>query len=122
MSESEMEEVRLNGRTPYSGYARYIRLRNAGSTVVAFHDTQIPGLLSLGKLPILPHIVGITGYIQPKLTQGLTRLDIPEEYENVFEIKLSWGNVTHTFYEFITIPREKAFHQTGSCSPIRCNC
>lgn len=55
--------------------------------------------------------------LDAKLTQGLTRLDIPEEYENVFEIKLSWGNVTPTFYEFITIPREKAEESGGGQAP-----
>lgn len=50
------------------------------------------------------------------MTGGLGQFPIAEDVTGVAEIKLSWGNVTPTFYEIITVPRETVAKGGGQAS------
>lgn len=50
------------------------------------------------------------------LSGGLSQTVIPEDIADVAEIKLTWGNVTPTFYELITVPRAKVAESGGQAS------
>lgn len=83
----------------------------SGSLIYRLSDETSIGQINLVqgetsgvKLAIRP--VGETQFKElATLTGGLNQTPINEDITGVAEIKLSWDNVTPTFYELITIPR-----------------
>lgn len=66
----------------------------------------VQGETSGVKLSVRP--VGKTDFTELATPSGgLTQVTVPEAIANVAEIKLTWSNVTPTFYELVTISREQ---------------
>lgn len=85
----------------------------SGSLVYRLSDETSIGQINLVqgetsgvKLSVRP--VGKTDFTELATPSGgLTQVTVPETIANVAEIKLTWGNVTPTFYELVTISREQ---------------
>lgn len=94
----------------------------SGSLVYRLSDETSIGQINLVqgetsgvKLSIRP--VGETQFQElATLSGGLSQTPIAEDITGVAEIKLTWGNVTPTFYELITISRAAVAESGGQAS------
>lgn len=85
----------------------------SGSLIYRLSDETSIGQINLvqgntGSVTLFVRPVGETEFEDlATLSDSFSQTSVPETIANVAEIKLSWGNVTPTFYELITIPREQ---------------
>lgn len=52
------------------------------------------------------------------LTESMTTVTVPDQYRNVYEIKLSWGNTTPTIYELICVERDTSVSGNQAASEV----
>lgn len=102
-----------------TGFKPNMTGRNSGSLTY-----RLSGAASIGQISlILSNTPGVKLAVRAAgepafrdpvtLAGGFDLLTVPEDIANVAEIKLTWGNVTPTFYELITISRDAVVEGGG---------
>lgn len=85
----------------------------SGSLIYRLSDETSIGQINLvqgntGSVTLSVRPVGETEFeVLATLSDSFSQTSVPETIANVAEIKLTWGDVTPTFYELITISREQ---------------
>ena len=93
--------------------------KTSGSLIYRLSDETSIGQISLitsgtAGVKLAIRAAGEPAFREPvTLAGGFDQLTVPEDIANVAEIKLTWGDVTPTFYELITVSRDAVVEGGG---------